>query len=134
MDAMVGIPVAVLATWVGMILLPPSGRRFAPLRLLRYAAGFVGQSVVAGVDVARRVFRRDMALHPGIVRVSPKLTEETDRLFFRGVASLQPGSLACGVDEEGFLLFHCLDTREDVVAALERGQDALAAVWKEDAG
>lgn len=132
-NAMVGIPAAGLAAWASVTLLPPMGRQLAPLRVLQFAARFLWQSVAAGVDVARRVFRKDMALHPGVVRVAPKLADEADRLFFRGVASLQPGSLACGVDEEGYLLFHCLDTRDDGVTVLNRTQDDVAALWKEDA-
>jgi multicomponent Na+:H+ antiporter subunit E len=133
-NAGVGIPAAALAAWAGMVLLPPGGRRIALLRVARYAAGFVWQSVVAGVDVAWRVFQPRMPLCPGIVRVTPRLPAGSSRLLFRAIASLQPGSLACGVDEEGFLLFHCLDTREDVEGALSRAQDELAELWKEEKG
>lgn len=131
-NAVVGIPAAVIAAWAGMKLLPPAGRRVAVLRLPRFAAGFLWQSVVAGVDVAWRVFRPRMPLHPGIVKVAPTLPDGTPRLVFRAVASLQPGTLACGVDEEGNLLFHCLDTRGEAAAELARAQDELAALWKED--
>jgi multisubunit Na+/H+ antiporter MnhE subunit len=73
-----------------------------------------------------------MPLHPGIVRVAPRLPEGEGRLLFRGLASLQPGSLACGADGEGFLLFHCLDTRDDVEGALSRAQDELVKLWGEE--
>lgn len=131
-NAGVGIPAAALATWVGMVLLPPGGRRLALLRVLRYAVGFVWQSVAGGIDVAWRVFQPRMPLHPGIVKVAPRIPAGPERLLFRAIASLQPGSLACGVDEEGSLLFHCLDTRGDVEGALCRAQDELAKLWKED--
>jgi multicomponent Na+:H+ antiporter subunit E len=134
LDAVIGIPAAALATWVGLILLPPTGRSLALLRVARYSAGFVWQSVAAGVDVAWRVFQPGMPLHPGIVRVAPRLPAGPARLWFRGLASLQPGSLACGVDREGYLLFHCLDTREDVEGALLRAQDELAKLWREEKG
>jgi multicomponent Na+:H+ antiporter subunit E len=133
-NGVIGIPAAALATWASVILLPPVGRRPAILRVARYAAQFVWQSVAAGVDVAWRVFQPEMPLHPGIVRVAPRLPAGPKRLLFRGLASLQPGSLACGVDEEGHLLFHCLDTREDVEGALHRAQDELAALWQEEKG
>ncbi len=129
-----GVPVAALAAWASVMLLPSAGRRLALLRLPEYVVRFLWQSVVAGVDVAWRACRKDMALHPGVVKVAPQLADDTRRLVFRGVASLQPGSLACGVDDEGFLLFHCLDTRGDVVAALNRAQEDVGALWKEDAG
>jgi multicomponent Na+:H+ antiporter subunit E len=130
-NAVVGIPAAALATWAGMILLP-AGRRWNFLCVFRYAVGFVWQSVVAGVDVAWRVFQPRMPLHPGIVRVAPRIPAGSGRLLFRAIASLQPGSLACGVDDEGYLLFHCLDTREDVEGVLSRAQDELAKLWQEE--
>lgn len=132
-NAMVGIPAAALATWAGMVLTPPGKRRLSLPRVAKYAARFVWQSVVAGVDVAWRVFLPKMPLHPGIVRVAPKLPEGPPRLLFRGIASLQPGSLACGVDEDGYLLFHCLDTRQDVEGALLLAQDELVKLWEEKA-
>jgi len=73
-----------------------------------------------------------MPLQPGIVKVIPRLPDGLPRLLFGSIASLQPGSLACGVDDEGNLLFHCLDTREDVQGALSQTQDELAKLWKEN--
>jgi multicomponent Na+:H+ antiporter subunit E len=131
-NAGVGIPAAALAAWAGVILLPPAGRRLVIPRVARFAAGFLWQSVAGGVDVAWRVFQPRMPLHPGIVKVVPRLPAGPARLLFRGLASLQPGSLACGVDQDGHLLFHCLDTRQDVEGALMRMQDEFADFWKED--
>jgi multicomponent Na+:H+ antiporter subunit E len=131
-NAVVGLAAAALAAWACVILLPPAGRRLSIPRVLRYAVGFVWQSVAGGIDVAWRVFQPRMPLHPGIVKVAPRLPAGPGRLLFQGMASLPPGSLACGVDEDGYLLFHCLDTREDVEGALCRAQDELAELWKED--
>jgi multisubunit Na+/H+ antiporter MnhE subunit len=72
-----------------------------------------------------------MPLRPGIVKLAPRLPAGPGLLLFRGLASLPPGSLACGVDEDGDLLFHCLDTREDVVGALSRMQEEFSELWKE---
>lgn len=132
MDAVIGIPAAALAAWASVVLLPPVGRRLAMWRVARYAAKFVWQSVVAGGDVAWRVFQPRMRLHPGIVRVASQFPAGSERLLFLGLASLQPGSLACGVDEEGRLLFHCLDTREDMAGVLFRAQNELANLWQEE--
>lgn len=130
-NAGVGVPAAALAAWAGVILLPPTVR-LNPLRLVRFAAVFISQSVVAGVDVAWRVFQPRMPLRPGVVKVAPRLPAGLGRLLFRSLACLPPGSLACGVDEEGQMLFHCLDTREDVEGALSRMQDEFVELWKED--
>lgn len=131
-NAVIGVAAAALATRVSVILLPAPGRPLSVPRVARYAAVFLWRSVVAGVDVAWRVLRPEMSLHPGIVKVAPRLPEGSASLLFRGLASLQPGSLACGVDADGYLLFHCLDTREDGAGALARAQDEFAELWKED--
>lgn len=131
-NAAAGVPAAALAAWAGVILLPGDGRRLAPLRVARFALGFLWQSVTAGVDVAWRVFQPKMPLQPGIVKVAPRLPDGLPRLLFRGIASLQPGSLACGVDVDGNLMFHCLDTRDDVQGALSQTEDELAKMWKEN--
>lgn len=131
-NAAFGLPAAALATWASAILLPGEERRLSPLRVARFAMSFLWQSVTAGVDVAWRVFQPKMPLQPGIVKVAARLPDGLPHLLFCGIASLQPGSLACGVDEEGNLLFHCLDTRDDVQGALSKTQDELAKLWKEN--
>ena len=132
LDAVVGIPAAALAAWASLVLLPSSGRRLKPLRLARFALQFLWQSVAAGVDVAWRVVQPNMPLRPGFVKVTPRIPVGVGRLWFCGLASLQPGSLPCGVDEDGNLLFHCLDTRDDVVGALSRTQDEMMRLWEEE--
>jgi multicomponent Na+:H+ antiporter subunit E len=129
--AAVGIPAAGLAAWSSVVLLPPGGGRVVLRRLPGFALRFLWQSVAAGVDVAWRVFQPRMRLQPGIVRVSLRLPAGPGRSLFRGLASLQPGSLACGVDRNGDLLFHCLDTREDMEGALSRSEMELLKLWEE---
>jgi multicomponent Na+:H+ antiporter subunit E len=131
-NAVVGIAAAALAVWAGGILLPYPGGSPAIPRIVRFAARFLWQSVAGGVDVAWRVFQPVMPLCPGIVKVAPRLPAGPGRLLFLALASLPPGSLACGVDEDGDLLFHCLDTREDVTGALSRMQDEFSGLWEEE--
>ncbi len=121
-NAVVGIPAAVLTTWASVILIPATPQSFSLLRVARYAVVFLWQTAVAGVDVAWRVFHPKMPLRPGIVRLVPQIPAGTRRSLFCALASLQPGSLACGVDEEGHLLFHCLDATDEGEGALIRAQ------------
>ena len=44
----------VAATWTSLHLLPPSGARVSPVAMALLVPRFLRQSVVAGVDVARR--------------------------------------------------------------------------------
>lgn len=131
-NAVVGIPAAVLAAWVNMILFPTTRQRFSLTRMARYSVDFLWQTAIAGVDVAWRVFHPKIPLRPGIVRLVPQIPVGTRRSLFCGLASLQPGSLACGVDDEGNLLFHCLDTTGDGERALMRAQAEFVKMSSEN--
>jgi hypothetical protein len=57
--------VAVLAaTWASLRLLPPSGYRASVLGLARLAGRFLGESVVAGLDVAKRALDPRLPMRP----------------------------------------------------------------------
>ena len=66
-DLAVGLFACIGATWVSLHLLPPSsgGLRFG--KLLALLPHFLWESVLAGVDVARRAFSPRMPLSPGFV-------------------------------------------------------------------
>lgn len=117
-DLPVGLATAGLATWTSLRLLPP-GRcrpRFAVLALL--AVRFVWQSVVAGVDVARRALDPRLPLRPGFVVYPVRLQPSMTRSAFLTLASLLPGTLPVGSNESGAVLIHCLDVDQPVVAQM----------------
>jgi multicomponent Na+:H+ antiporter subunit E len=62
-----GAVAVVAATWTSLKLLPAGAWRLAPGALLRAVARFLRQSVVAGVDVARRALDPRLPLQPGFV-------------------------------------------------------------------
>jgi multicomponent Na+:H+ antiporter subunit E len=66
-DLAVGTVAALAATWASLRLLPPGLSRVRPAALARLALRFLRQSVVAGVDVARRALDPRLPLHPGFV-------------------------------------------------------------------
>src|SRR5262245_5045723 len=66
-DLGAGAVATLAATWVSLRLLPPGMSRVRPTALARFALRFLHQSVVAGVDVARRALDPGLPLHPGFV-------------------------------------------------------------------
>ena len=114
----VGMFAAGLATWTSLHLLPPGRRRprFAILALL--AVRFVWQSVVAGVDVARRALDPRLPLRPGFVEYRIHLPPSLARSAFLTLSSLLPGTLPAGSDEDGVVLIHCLDVGQPVMAQM----------------
>jgi multicomponent Na+:H+ antiporter subunit E len=120
-DLVVGVLASVGATWVSLRLLPPSsgGLRFG--RLLMQLPHFVWESVLAGVDVARRALHPGMPLQPGFVTCPLSFPPGFARNTFATITSLLPGSLAAG-EIEGVIVYHCLDTTSPV----------MEQIWKEE--
>jgi multicomponent Na+:H+ antiporter subunit E len=115
-----GLFAAAVATRASLALLPPA-MHMRPFALARLALRVVSQSVLAGADVARRAFDPRLPLRPGLIALPMALPPGAMRDGFRALASLQPGSLPAGLDAEGRLVIHALDT------ALPIARDTAAA-------
>jgi multicomponent Na+:H+ antiporter subunit E len=127
-DLPVGIVAAAAAAWASLRLLPPGNERWRPLALARLAMRFPVQSLIAGLDVARRAFSPRLPLHPGFVVYPARLPEGPARHAFASLMSLLPGSLPAGSDAGGGMLVHCLDTRQPVAEQLAAEEALFARV------
>jgi len=117
-----GALAAAAATWASMRLLPPSSGRVRLGVLLTLLPRFLWQSLVAGVDVARRAVAPRLPLAPGFVDYPVRLPRGSARNAFELISSLMPGSVPTAETDEK-IEFHCLDTQQPVVeqmAAEER--------------
>jgi multicomponent Na+:H+ antiporter subunit E len=108
-DLPAGILAAALATWTSLRLLPPGQRQLRPPLLFRLLLRFLQQSIVAGIDTARRALDPRLPLRPGTVLYRPQSPPGATRSAFCTMASLQPGLLPSGFNEDGDLVVHCLD-------------------------
>ncbi len=86
---------------------------------------FLWQSLVAGLDVARRAFAPRLDLQPGFVGYRARLPPGSARNAFELIASLMPGSVASD-ETQGTIEFHCLDTRQPVVEQMAAEERAYA--------
>ena len=116
---------ATAATWVSLRLVPADGYDIRWGALLRFLPHFLWQSVVAGVDVARRAFDPRMPLRPGFVSYPIGFRSSTACNTFTTITSLLPGTVPCGV-ENGQLVYHCLDIGQPVTAELAAEEQRLA--------
>jgi multicomponent Na+:H+ antiporter subunit E len=116
------LPAAVVAvagaTWASLRLLPPGRSRLSPLGIARLALRFPRQSLMAGIDVARRALNPRLPLRPGFVTVSLRLSPGTPRDGFCAFASLLPGTLPIDTNDDGTLLVHCLDVGQPVAVQM----------------
>jgi multicomponent Na+:H+ antiporter subunit E len=127
-DLAPGIVAALAATWASLRLLPPGGNHLQISALARFALRFLGQSVVAGADVARRALDPRLPLNPGFVRYPVGLPAGPGRNAFTTLTSLLPGTVPVGQDRTGALVIHCLDAKQPVAAQLAVEEAMLVRV------
>ncbi len=119
-----GVATAAAAAWASGRLLPPGTLRIRPWYLLALVPRFLWQSVVAGVDVARRAFDPRLPLAPGYVVYHPRVPPGVARNVFTSYTSLLPGTVPCG-DDKGGVIYHCLDVGQPVVEQLSAEEARL---------
>jgi multicomponent Na+:H+ antiporter subunit E len=124
-DLVVGVLTAAAATWVSLRLLPPASLRVRPLALPGLALRFGWQSVRAGLDVARRALAPKLSLNPGFVSYPVRFPPGPARNAFATLTSLLPGTVPAG-DDQGAILYHCLDVDQPVLDELAREEAVLA--------
>ena len=126
-DLAVGLLAAGLATWASLSLLAPGATRIRWGALLRLIARFLWQSMVAGLDVARRVLDPRLPIRPGFLAYPVRIPEGARRAAFGALTSLMPGTLPVGSDPDGALVYHCLDLDQPIASSLARDEAMLVA-------
>ena len=133
-DLAVGLVTAVIAAWISLQLIPPGELTLRPGKAVALFLRFLGQSVVAGVSVARIALSPAMTLRPGMVAYRTKLAPGNRRSLFMTYASLLPGTLPTGTDDGDLISVHALDTEQPVGRQLEEEEERLSAVFTEGRG
>jgi multicomponent Na+:H+ antiporter subunit E len=121
-DLAVGALTAAVAAWTSLRLLPPATGRIKFAALAARLPRFLWQSVLAGIDVARRALHPRLPLATGFVTYRTGLPRGQARNTFATITSLLPGTVPLA-DEEADIVYHCLDTTQPVpeqLAAEER--------------
>lgn len=124
-DLMVGLLASAAACWVSLRLLPPSCGCVRFSQLLALLPHFLWESVLAGVDVARRSLLPRMPLSPGFVTCSLSFPPGFARNTFATITSLLPGSVPAD-EADGSLVYHCIDDTSPVVEQLWEEERLLA--------
>jgi len=124
-NLVVGILATGCATWLSLWLLPPVNGRVRVGALFLLLPRFLWQSLVAGIDVARRAFDPRLPLSPGFVDYPVGLPRGSARNAFELISSLMPGSVATDEDERS-IEYHCLDIDQPVAKQLAAEEQAYA--------
>ena len=124
-DLAIGVFASAGATWVSLRLLAPAAGGLHLRKLLALLPHLLGESVLAGIDVARRAFDPRLPLRPGLVSCPLAFPPGFARNTFATITSLLPGSVAAG-EVDGVLVYHCLDISAPVVEQLWKEERLLA--------
>lgn len=125
-----GACAAAAATWSSLRLLPPGGYRIRWLLVLSMLPRFLWHGLMAGVDIARRAFDPRLPLRPGTITYRVGFRHSDARNAFAAMTSLLPGTVPCA-DEDGALIYHCLDVSQPIAAQLAADEARLARVIAE---
>ncbi|MDM0031523.1 Na+/H+ antiporter subunit E [Variovorax sp. J22P271] len=123
-DLAVGLIAVLAGTFASMRLLPPEAGHLRLGALLGFLPHFLWQSVLAGVDVARRALSPRMPLKPGFIVYRVGFRPGLARNEFASITSLLPGSVPVG-DSEHSMIYHCLDIDEPVAEQMAAEEQRL---------
>ncbi|MCC7217179.1 MAG: Na+/H+ antiporter subunit E [Burkholderiales bacterium] len=126
-DLAFGVAAAAAATWASVALTPPSTTRIHLGAALALLPRFAWQSLAAGFDVALRALAPRVRLAPGFIRFAVKAPRGPARNAFAMYTSLMPGTLPAA-DEEGALVYHCLDGNPEVAVQLAADERRLGEI------
>ncbi len=104
------------------------GGRIATGPALSFAAFFLKASIVAGVDVARRVLSPTLRVSPAFISYPLRLRSLKARVFFANAVSLLPGTLSAGFADDT-LEVHVLDLRQNNEEGLRALEDRIARLF-----
>jgi multicomponent Na+:H+ antiporter subunit E len=128
-DVAAGIVTAAVASWLSLSLLPRGELTIRPGRAAGMFLRFLGQSLSAGVSVARIALSPAMPLKPGIMVHRTGLPPGLRRQAFMTFASLLPGTLPLGADASDAIPVHCLNEADPVAAQLAQEEERLAGLF-----
>ncbi len=123
-----GVIVITLAAGLSVSLFPPSVHRLRPVGFARFLAYFLGHSVIAGVDVAKRLLTPSLPLKPGLISLPLRLPEGGPCWLLANALSLMPGTLSVRV-VNGRLTVHCLDTSDSIEEDIREAEVQVARAF-----
>ena len=123
-DLAVGLLATAIATYASLHLLPRAAGHVRFGALLAFVPHFLWQSVLAGIDVARRALAPRMPLRPGFAVCRVGFAPGLARNEFAMITSLLPGSVPAGETEDA-IIYHCLDVGQPVAEQIADEEQRL---------
>jgi len=124
----VGGPAVLAAVAFSFCLQPPTHYRLSLSGLVAFWWFFTRQSLLAGMDVAKRILSPEMPIQPGEVTLELHLPEVAPRWLLAMTLSLLPGTLSVRLSGN-HLVLHCLDVGEPIEVDVLNAERRVAAVF-----
>lgn len=121
----VGVVTASLALIASLILVPPTQRRISPAGALVFAAFFLRQSIMGGIQVASLALRPRLDLAPAVLELPLSLPAGPARIWLVYTLNLLPGTVCLGIDGD-VLRLHALDGRQPIEAEVRKAERQIA--------
>ncbi|MBM4242220.1 MAG: hypothetical protein FJ148_00165 [Deltaproteobacteria bacterium] len=99
-----------------------------PLKLAAYVAWLVKEIVVANIDVAKIVLKRDMPIDPALIRFDSTLRTDLARVILGNSITLTPGTLTVEIEGSSFLV-HSISADGATGPAIDEMQRKIAALF-----
>lgn len=123
-----GLAAIAAAVALSLVLAPRTEHRVRALGLLLFLGYFLYHSLLAGLDVARRILHPKLMVDPFIVRVPLSLAGDGPRWLLADTLSLLPGTLSVALEDD-MLTLHCLSGGRDVVADVRAAEQRVAQIF-----
>ncbi|MBP0049372.1 Na+/H+ antiporter subunit E [Marinobacterium sp. AK62] len=120
--------VSLLVSSLSLVLFPPSPHIIRVHALPGFALFFLSHSLLAAVDVSRRLLSPSLPVTPGYLRAPLSLPEGVPRWLLANTLSLLPGTLSVTLDGDEIEL-HCLDLTQPVRQEVEQTQRCVAKLF-----
>lgn len=126
----IGVPAIILALIVNCTLPSLNTFKLSLPAIIPFLIFFTKQSLLGGLDVASRAFRKNMRISTTFIYYPFKMTNQIARLFFANTVSLLPGTLSADLDEDKALI-HLLDEKLNNMENLRMLEVKVAALFGE---
>ncbi|MDZ7839589.1 MAG: Na+/H+ antiporter subunit E [Gammaproteobacteria bacterium] len=123
-----GSIVAALVAGLGSRAFPRGRHRVRWRAFPAFVLYFIGRSIIAGLDVARRLLTPSLPILPGVISVPLEVPDGAPRWLLANTLSLLPGTLSVDLHDDRLEL-HCLDTGVDISGSVRRTEDRVAALF-----
>lgn len=123
-----GAAVGLLVAWISLVLFPPSLHVIRLRALPGFVLFFLSRSLLAAIDVSRRLLSPSLPVTPGYLRAELSLPEGVPRWLLANTLSLLPGTLSVTLQGDEIEL-HCLDLTQPVRQDFEYTEMRVAALF-----